>query len=352
MKKAAINITTKPFKWLFNFLKNHWKMLLFVVIIIALFMFWQMKSKQAKEPKLTFTKPARETLIKTLEVSGVVDAKERANLRFIAGGKVVYIGAKEGEFVKKRQTLATIDRATLQKQLQQDLNLYMKERWDWDQTLDDTKDRALPKKEERSVDKSQWDLENTVLNVEIQDIAIKNTVLSSPIAGLLTHAPTMVPGVQLMATDYFEVVNPNTLIFKATVDESDISLVKPGLQAEINLDAYPEEQLPTHVNYIAYTSSQTSTGTVFLVEFPMTDPMLERFKIGMNGDVSIVIDTKPDVMAIPLTATRQRDKKTYVDIRTGEKTYTEKEITTGLETDEKVEVISGLTENDEILLPE
>ena len=352
MKKKTINLISKPINWLINFLKKHWKMLLIIGIIVGLIIFWQVKSRAAKQPKLIFDKPSRETLIKTLEVSGVVDAKEKANLRFIAGGKVVYIGAKEGDFVKKGKTIATIDRATLQKQLQQDLNTYMQERWDWDQTLDDTKDRAIPKSEQRDKDQSQWDLENVVLDVEIQDIAIKNTVLSSPINGLLIHAPTMVPGVQLLASDNFEVINPETLVFKAAVDEADIALVKTGLQAEINLDAFPDEQLPSHVNYIAYTSSSTTTGTVFIVEFPLTDPLLERLKIGMNGDVAITIDTKHDVLSIPLSATRQRDKKTYVDVRTGEKTFSEREITTGLETEDRVEIISGLSETDEILVPE
>lgn len=352
MKKAAFNLAIKPLKWFFNFLKKHWKLLLILAGIIGLIIFWQIKSKQAKEPKLVFAKPQMENLTKTLEVSGLIDAKEKANLRFIAGGKVTYIGAKEGDFVKKRQRISNIDLATLQKQLQQDLNLYMKERWDWEQTLDNTKDRALPKSEIRDKDKSQWDLDNTVLDVEIRDIAIKNSSLTAPFDGVLVHTPTLVPGVQLLATDYFELVNPQTLVFRATVDDADIANVKTGQTATVKLDAYPDEKLDSQVNYISFTSSQTTTGTAFIVEFPLNNYDLNRYRIGMNGDVDIILDTRQNVLAVPLAATKQRDDKTLVSIRTGEKTYEDREIKTGLETDDKVEVLSGLTINDEILVPE
>ncbi len=347
-----INLLIRPFKWVIAFIQRHWKLLLSLLIIIGLVVFWRYRQQQKSKPQLIFAKPQIEDITQTLEVSGLIDAKEKANLRFIAGGKVVYVGAKEGEFVKKYQTIATIDRATLQKELQQDLNAYMQERWDWDQTLDDSKDRALPQNERREKDQEQWDLTNTVLDVEIRDIAIKNTSLFSPMDGLLTHTPTLVPGVQLLATDYFEVVNPKTLVFRAAVDEADISQVKIGQSANISLDAFPDQDFSSTITYVAYTSSQATTGTVFIVEFPLQDPQLQQFKIGMNGDVAITIDTHQSVLAIPLIAIKQRDGKTYVSVKTGPDTTEDREITTGLENEDKIEVTSGLSEQDEIVVPE
>jgi RND family efflux transporter MFP subunit len=342
----------KPLAKLTALGRRRWKLLLGALIVVGLIAFWRYRSQQRSQPQLVFQRPAIENLTKTLEVSGLVDAKEKASLRFIAGGKVVYIGAKEGEFVKKFQTIATIDRATLQKQLQQDLNDYLTERWDWEQTLDNSKDRTLPKSELRDKDQEQWALENTVLDVEIRDIAIRNTALYSPLDGLLTHAPAMVPGVQLLATDTFEIINPATLVFRAAVDEADISLVKNGQAAEISLDSFPDQVFSSQVRYIAYTSSQSTTGTVFVVEFPLTDPQLELFKIGMNGDVAITLDTREQVMTIPQIAIKQRNGATFVDVKTGKNTAAEREIVTGLETEEKIEVISGLSLSDEVVVPE
>lgn len=310
------------------------------------------RARQPKPVVLKFEKPSVGTITKTLEVSGFVDAKEKARLRFLAGGKLTYLGAKEGDLVKKGQVIAGIDKATLQKQLQQDLNTYMQERWDWDQTLDNTKDRWLPKSEARDKDQSQWTLDNKVLDVEIQDIAIKNSNIIVPFSGVLVTAPTAVAGVQLAATDYFDIVNPNTLIFKAPVDEVDIKDVSIGQSSHVDLDSFPNEPIQTEIKYISHVSSKTESGTAFVIELALpSDPNLAKLRLGMNGDVTITLASKDNVLSVPLAATRSRDNNTYIDVKTGPNTYAEREIKVGIETDERVEVISGLTADEELLIP-
>lgn len=334
-------------------LRERWKLITFIIIILVGAGWWYYSKQQAAKPNYTFIKPSQEDIRKTLDISGIVNAKEKAQLRFLAGGKVVYLGAQEGDQVKKYQTIATIDRASLQKQIQQDLNTYMKERYDFEQDKDDYKDTAITTEDQRYLSKSQLDLNNEVLDVEIRDIAINNTVLSAPFNGVLTHSPTSVTGVQLLSTDYFEVINPETLVFVGRVDEADIALVSLGQATQVVLDAYPDNELNTYVSYIAYTSSQNTTGTVFEVEFPLSDiGQREQFRLGMNGDASIVLDERKDVMTIPIISTKQRDDKIYVEVRTGDQSVEEREIQVGLENDDKYEVLGGLSIDDEIVLPE
>lgn len=329
--------------------KKWWLVLLFVAI--GVFFLWR-SSVEAKKPKLAFITPTRQTITQSLDASGVVDAKEKALLRFAAGGKLTYLGVKEGDTVKKYQTIARIDARDLQKRLTNSLALYSQARLDWDQLGDDTKDRALPKKEIRGVEKEQFDLNMAVTNVEIQDIAISNTVMSSPIAGVVVTVPTTVSGVVLGATDGFGIINPETLIFSAEVDEADIAKVSKGQKTILTLDAYPDEPIETTVSFIGYRAIETSSGTAFVVELPITDARaLEKYRLGMNGDAKIELATKADALTIPLSATKERDTKVYVDVKTGPNQATEKEITIGIQTDDLVEVTSGLSELDEIVLP-
>jgi RND family efflux transporter MFP subunit len=342
-----------------RFLKRRWKLLLILALIIAGGWWWMNRRAQQNAPQLTFVKPTTQDLEKVVEVSGILDAHEKASLRFAAGGKIVYLGAKEGDTVRKGQTLASIDQRELQKRLQQDLNAYMRERWDWEQTLDDTKDRALPTNEIRDRDKEQWFLDDTVLNVEIRDIAIQSTYLTSPIAGILVAAPTVVTGVNLTPTDVFEVVNPETLIFRAAVDETEIGAVQLGQKAEITFDAYPNEPYTGYIDDISYRSTQSTSGTVFIVRIPLTgEGLMSKYRLGMNGDVTITVDTRSHVLTVPLDATRDRDGKTYVTVkvvpdpsRPDEFTTEDREIEIDLETDEWVEVIRGLSPDDEVLMP-
>ncbi len=338
---------------LLQFLHKNWKKILIIVLIFGGGSGLHYKKTQAQKPQLTFKHPQYRNLTKVLEVSGIIDAKEKARLRFAAGGKVVYLGAKEGDWVKKWQTIATIDGRTLQKQLQKNLNLYMKERWDFEDTTEDYDYHVEPLDTRRNLDKTQWDLNNEVLDVEINNIAITNTVLSAPFAGILVSAPTNVTGVNLLATEAFELVNPDSLIFKAAIDEADIAQVNIDQTGEIFLDAYPDEAITTNVSYIAYKSNSSSTGTVFIAEFPILgEDLLNKYRLGMNGDVKIKLDSKENVLSVPFEATRERDDKVYVDVKTQYDQYQEKEVKTGLETDDYIEILSGLSENDEVLIPE
>lgn len=328
------------------------KRLLIGIILITLIILGILfaRSRNEEEP-LTFISPIRQEIIETLEISGTVDALQKARLRFIAGGKITYLSAQEGDAIKKWQTIATIDPASLQKSLEKNLNLYSQERWDWEERIDDTKNRWLNDAERTDKDQAQWDLENKVLDVEIQDIAIKNTRLTAPFAGILTSSPITSAGTQVIASDYFELVDPTSLIFVGRVDEADVAKINEGLTADIRLDAFENVTFSTFIEQISFASSATADGTVFTVRFPLSNSNT-GLRLGMNGDATIELAKVADALTIPLNATRIREDKTYVDVQTGENTSEEREITIGKETDDLVEVLTGLTEDDRVLLPE
>jgi HlyD family secretion protein len=324
-----------------------------IVLALGLLGFWLLQRDDPQQTSLVFVAPVREDIVASITISGRVDAKEKARLRFVSGGKVVYLGAKEGDSVKKGQSIATIDRRALQKQLDQNLNNYMKERNNFENTKDDIKDRTLDTVETRAVASEQYNLDNQVLNVEMQNIAIANTTITSPFDGILTVSPTNVTGVQLLASDYFEIVNPKSLIFRANIDEIDIDRIEKSQTGQISLDAYNDEKIDTYVSYISYTSSESSNGTVFLLEFPINEQNIDKYRIGMNGDVSIKIAEKQNVLTVPLDAISERDGKTFVKVKADNKEQQmEREIKVGLESDEKIEILEGLSENDQVVLPQ
>ena len=337
---------------IFKTAKRYWRLIGIGLIIAALIGFWFYRRLKTNQVQATYISPEIRNLKKTLSVSGVIAAKEHVKLRFSNGGKLIWLGAKEGDQVKKYQAIASIDKRSAQKTLQKKLNSYLKERWDWEQTLDDTQDRWLPKSEARDKDKSQWDLSNSVLDVEIQDIAIQDTVLTSPIDGILIKSPSLVSGVQLLYTDIFEIVNPDSLIFRAAVDETDIGLVTLGQSGTISLDTYPQEKINSAVSYIDFLSSSSDTGTVFIVELPLHQTnALEKYRLGMNGDVQIQLEQRDQVLAIPIDATIERDNQIWVTVKNDQGQDEDRKIQIGLETDEYFEVLEGLSPNDQVLLP-
>ena len=336
---------------IFKFIKKRWYLVLAAIIVVFIALNAFVFKKDDEE--LVFTNPEVMDLTKSLEVSGIVDAKQKVRLSFIVGSKVTYVGVEEGETVSKWQTIANVDTSTLAKQKEASLNTYEQSRLTWEDTLETNDDRALTDYEQRAEDRGQLTLENSVLNVEIADIAIRNSAIYAPFVGIVTHAPNVVSGVQWGATDYYEIVDPETLVFKAAVDETDLGFLSLGQAAKIDLDAYEEEMLDSYVNYISYSSYNDSSGTVFLIEFPLENLSIEKYRLGMNGDVLITLEEKPSVLALPIETLREEDGKSYVDVKADNKEgYEAREIKVGLETDEYFEVLDGLAESDQVLMPE
>lgn len=354
--QASVNPPRSPKskRWakLHKFLKKRW-WVIFLTLIILGGGGWYWQSQQQAQVEVTLVNPTIQDFSQTIEVPCVVDAKQKARLRFMSGGKVVYLSAKEGDWVNKSQIVARVDTRALEKQLQQDLNRYMQQRWSWEQTLDDTADRFIDEREQRAVDQEQWDLDNQVLNVEIRDIAVRDSAIYSPMAGILTTSPTAVVGVQLSPTDTFEIVDPATLVCRAAIDEVDIAPVKANMPVTVTLDSFPDQPFFSKLTFISPTASRSESGTVFLVEAPLANIQdLSTYRIGMNGDAVIEILKKNNVMVIPIDATRSVDGQTMVSVKTGENTFEDREIETGIESDDLIEVISGLTVDDQVVVPD
>ncbi len=333
---------------------------LLLIILLGLFLYRSKANKSQDAP--TLINPQYQDLVKTLDLTGTVDAKKKARLRFLAGGKIVYLGAQEGDWVKQWQTIASIDQRDLQKRLEKSLNLYMQQRWDWEEIQDDIKDRTLDTSERRSVDQNQWTLENSVIDVELQDIAISQAHMSAPFAGILVFSPVSTAYTQVTSADYFELIDPDSLILRAEVNEEDVPLIELGQTATIELDAYPKDSIQTQLSYIAYQSNLTASGTVYAIELPIAldtikmqygegISLLNRFRLGMNGDVKIVLEKKNNVLTVPLICIKMSDDQYLVEIMTKDGKVVDQPVEIGLETDELVEIVSGLTTADQVVLP-
>lgn len=331
-------------------IKNYKKRYIFLFVVVLLVGFVVVRNSSKKQTAFETGNPVVSDLKKTLDVSGVIDAHNKASLRFLAGGKVTYVGAKEGDVVKKWQTIATVDTRSLQKSLEQGLNTFSSSLMDTEQTYDNSKDIHGNKATDRTIEKSNLALRNTALSVESYDIAIKNSSLASPISGILYDSPTNISGVILSPTDTFKIADPTSLFFVVDVDEADIGGVVVGQPVSISLDSYPDETIESKVESVSFQSVQGSNGTTYRVkiELPVDNTNL-KYRMGMNGTARILLEEKSGVLSIPITALIQRGGKSYVQVINAGKPE-EKEIVTGIETNEDIEVISGLSASDEVVI--
>lgn len=333
---------------MFNWLKNH---KLIVGVVLALVGFGLYRYFATNQATYTEYSVSRSDLQETFELSGKVVAGNSATLRFGAGGLLTYLGAKEGDTVKKWQTLASIDTRQLQKTLDQKLNLYAIQRGTFDQTIDDN-DNSIPDGDlDRTLDrllaKNQYQLDNTVKDVEYLDLSLKLSRISSPIAGVLVHAPVDVSNVQVLATDTWVVVDPASLYFSADLDETDLKRVSVGQKVIITLDAYPDKMIDSRIKSISYSPKETTAGTTYEVRLDLPQSELADLRLGLNGTAAIILSEKSGTLTLPSSALSGSGSETIVLVKTGNK-YSEKTVETGIENDGMVEILSGLGESDHV----
>lgn len=310
-----------------------------IVIIVLVFL---LRPKESAPVKTTAVQYGN--VVASISTSGKVAAKKVVDLSFLAGGKLTYLGVKIGDHVNQYQTIAALDLRTAQKNLQNSLIDYSKQRNTFDQTQSDNQNRtpqqALNDQMKRVLQNNQYDLDKSVNSLELQQLAQEQSVLTAPIAGIVTRSDATSAGVNVGITSVFEITDPNSLVFDMDVDEADIGKVKIGQKVVLNLDAYPDENVTIPISFIDFTSHTTSTGgNAYTVEIPLIDQSAMKYRVGMNGNVEIVINKKDHVLKIPLTAIAD---ETYVYVKTGN--YFEKrKIKLGLQSDSDAQVINGLS---------
>lgn len=144
----------------------------------------------------------------------------------------------------------------------------------------------------------------------------------------------------------------DTLIVNASVDESDIGKVKAGMPARIRLDSYPDQVVEGRVMDVLYEGKNTSNVITYGVKV-RPDAVPAFFRSQMTANVSFVVSRKEDALLVPASAVKDEGGRRVVTVPAsveGGKPGT-REVKVGLETDEQIEILSGLETGDKILLP-
>src|SRR3989344_1014273 len=326
------------------------------ILIVGLFAYSKIKSARSAAASIVVESPQMQTITKTLDLTGHIDAAQKTDLRFSAPSRLAWVGVKEGDMVNKWQAIASLDTRTLQKQLAQDLNNFNKAFRTHDQVLDDNNYYGTPDLDQalrRILENADYDLNNTVINVELRDLAIKLSSLVSPFAGLVTRVDQPNAGVNVSVTDTFQIINPDSLYFSAEVDELDISKIVVGQSAPIVLDAYEGETIESTITKVSFVPVSSASGTSYKVELAIPSGNLNlKYRLGMSGDAIVRLDQKDNVLTIKSQALIERDGAYFVDLKTSAKDPERKAVEIGLETDELVEITAGLTTSDQVIIPQ
>lgn len=299
----------------------------------------------------------REVITKSVTASGEIKSEDEIELKFPVSGKLAYLAVKKNDKVNRWGYIGSLDLTDLQRRMEKSLIDYSKERNDFEEEwrvtykgAQNPKD-ALTDTSRRNLEKNQLDLDKAVIDVELADIAKKNASLYSPIAGVVTKVHTSEgAGVLASTTPIVTVADLNKMVFIARIGEADIAEITLDQGVIITLDAFEGKKFTGKVIEIDYasTSSVNGGGKFYLVKIALDD--LAKAKLDMSGEAEIIIQRHANALTIPQIAIQERGGKKYVEVLEGDE-IKQKEITTGIRgTGGKFEVLSGLTEEEKVII--
>lgn len=138
------------------------------------------------------------------------------------------------------------------------------------------------------------------------------------------------------------------MVLSVNVDELDINSVSKGQTAALTFDAIEDKEFEGEVTKVG--SSASASGGVAKYSVNITVARDSRMKTGMNASATITVESREDVITIPVDAIQEKGNRTFVYTgRDAEGNPSdETEVTTGLSDGSTVEITEGLAEGDTV----
>jgi RND family efflux transporter MFP subunit len=322
-----------------------------------------------------------------LNASGYVTARRRATVSSKITGKVVEVNVEEGRRVAEGQVLARLDdsssRAALalaqaqaeaarralrenevrlaQAQLNQRRTAQLlQERIASQSQLDDAK--AESDSIEARVAALQEQIRVAERQIEVQEAELANYVIRAPFSGIAiskdAQAGEMVSPVTagggFTRTGICTIVDMNSLEIEVDVNESYISRVNPGQDADAVLDAYPDWHVPARVITLVPTADRQKATVLVRLAFKKLDPrilpdMAIKVTFLREGDDTTATDGRQPVSLVPRPAIKTVGADNFAFVVRGD-AVERRAIRVGGTDGDRIEVLAGLQPGERVVL--
>jgi RND family efflux transporter MFP subunit len=286
------------------------------------------------------------------------------------GGRIESIPVKLGDRVSKGQLVAKIEDDQIREQINQRLaslkvneanvtqrendaklaeTIYarMKAQYDRDllskQLLEDAEAKYNTAVSNVGVAKAQ--LVQTESSVDELKITLANTTVTSPVDGFVSKRVLDQGAFAGANTVILSVVDISIVRMVANLVEKDVKRVQPGVSALVEVDAFPGEQFTGQVSRVAPVFDPATRTAPMEIEVP--NPGF-RLKPGMYARVKLTVDRRPNALTVPRGAIADIEGKRGVFMMENQVAKFH-EVKTGLQDNERVEILDGLTEGQRVV---
>ncbi|HNE42161.1 MAG: efflux RND transporter periplasmic adaptor subunit [Betaproteobacteria bacterium] len=312
--------------------------------------------------------------------AGTVDACQRTKLSTIQGGRIEFLGVKEGDRVKQGQLLMKLwnDDQQAQAALAQTQIALAEKRVTEACVVAANAEReaerqaklraqgfvSVGKEEAARTDAearraacatAKADVASAQAKFKATRVEQGRTALYAPFDGIVAkivgelgeYSTPSPPGVPTPPA--IDLIDDTCLYVTAPMDEVDAPKIKPGQPVRISLDALPKQALPGKVRRVApYVSAVEKQARTVDIEVDFEAPeSAGKLLVGYSADVEILLAVRENVLRIPTAALLEGNRVLVYNPET--ERLDERTVKTGLANWEYTEIADGLRAGDRIV---
>jgi len=354
-------------------------LLIFLILVVGVG-WWKFTSgKKAKPAGPTTARVIRRDFLSTVLATGAVKSQVGSEVKVGArvSGKVVRLYANIGDFVKKGQVIAELEKEDLTAKVERnraDLAVTEARIADVQARLKLAETQYQRQKKliadgftsQEAVDTAakelavnQAALELARRQVESARAALKESevnlgyaTITAPIAGVIASVSTQegeTVAAGLNAPVFVTIINLKRLQVDAFVDEVDIGKVHKNQKAVFTVDSYPAREFEGNVSAI-YPKAVIQENVVnYDVVIDITSSFNGLLRPDMTASVTIMLEARSNVLAVPAEAVKRERGKTLLYVLTDGRAEP-REVKTGWKDGSWIEIAGGVEEGQTVLL--
>ena len=341
--------------------------LVVVVLAGAAFGGWQYYQGQqaAKQQAAVETTPvARMNLKATVSATGTIRPVDSVEVSSKITARIKQVLVKENDTVKAGQTVAILDGKDYESKRDQAQFKVTNTKAKFDRasylysigadTQEQYEDAAY-----------NYDTAKSALEETESDLA--ETVITAPMDGVVVGEPKTAGTMATQGSDnptvIMRIADLSSKQIMAKIDETDIGNIKVGQEATFTVDTFTNRKFTARVSKISQTdtgntwdtqssSSSSSSSSASVIYYYVTLDVDDPDNVllpAMTARVEINTADKPDALAVPISTLKTDTNGSYVIVRNADGSQENRYVTTGIYSDEFVEILSGLEEGEEVV---
>jgi HlyD family secretion protein len=376
-----------------------------IVLVVGAGLVIAARGRDPKGLEVQTAKVSRQEIVQKVSATGKIEPRTQIKISADVSAKIKKLSVVEGQHVEKGALLVELDRerylaavesaeanvrsveanATLaHQQMEGAQKVYARSKELSSQGLESASDFDA---KQTSFQVEQARYKSALEQVDQARAALKQarddlskTTIYAPMSGTVSELNKeegeIALGSQFQADVILVIADLTEMEAQVNVDENDIVSIRPGQPAEIQADALLGQALKGTVHEISSSANASASGTTeqkteFEIKIGIIDPP-KTLRPGMTASADIVTNTNAHALSVPLQcvalrtvdqlmkkgekrkdaeARYQADKDGFVEvvfcIENGKAVA--RQVKTGIQSDELIEILGGLKEGDEVV---